>query len=302
LGKRIHKNDELKRRFVQVDKILLENPQYEKLSEGAILAYSILRDRLDLSKENADVYTDDEGYLYLIYTDEELGEILHRTRQTANSRKKELKKYGLLDWFTPGQNQPNRLYICEPDYCDPEEYISKKYRARKKAERDQKAKAKLEEFHKEEKEAETLEGVGESKILTPGSQKNVHPEVEIFGTIETEVSELELKETEFLVVNQEKQLTKNIIDICNSFYSTYAPGRWSKKQWVTLIQYYVDGFMRDNKQKEIKEKNWDKYIESSIKTIARKHDIKYGKAEPRFLPGTEYRNAPKDENYDDLPF
>nr|WP_259549675.1 replication initiator protein A [Heyndrickxia oleronia] len=86
IGKRIHRNDEINRRFLQVGKILL-SPN-EKLSEGAILAYSILRDRLDLSKANSDVYTDSEGFLYVIYTDEELGYILSCTRQTANARKK----------------------------------------------------------------------------------------------------------------------------------------------------------------------------------------------------------------------
>ncbi|MEH7114521.1 hypothetical protein V7124_19470 [Neobacillus niacini] len=104
------------------------------------------------------------------------------------------------------------------------------------------------------------------------------------------------------VVNQEKQFTKNLIDICNSFYKDYAPGRWSKKQWVTIVQAYVDEFIRDKRYKQVKEENFNNYIKSSFDNIARKHDIKYGKAEPRFKPGYEFQNAPKDDDYDDLPF
>jgi Replication initiator protein A (RepA) N-terminus len=130
----IHKNDEIKRRFYQVDKLLLENPKYEKLSDGAILAWSILRDRLELSKKNSDVYSDEEGYLFLTFTDEELGEILHRNRKTASARKKELEKFGLLYSVRMGNQEPNRLYILEPETCDPSLYISEQYRRKKKDE------------------------------------------------------------------------------------------------------------------------------------------------------------------------
>lgn len=130
----IHKNDEIKRRFYQVDKLLLENPKYADLSDGAILAWSILRDRLELSKKNSDVYSDDEGYLFLIFTDEELGEILHRNRKTANARKKELEKFGLLYSVRMGNQEPNRLYILEPETCDPSLYITEQYRQKKREE------------------------------------------------------------------------------------------------------------------------------------------------------------------------
>lgn len=218
MGKRIHKNDEMKRRFIQVDKILLENPKYQKMSEGSILAYSILRDRLDLSKENEDIYTDEEGYLYLIYTDEELGEILHRTRQTASNRKKELEKFGLIEMMRMGNQQPNRIYICEPDYCSPEEYLSYKYRQKKKGERAKKEQERIENFKKKymlievEDVVEEPETVGAvmmpknltspmPKFLTSSCQKNVHHDVKNFGTNNTEYIQTENNDTEYKNLN-----------------------------------------------------------------------------------------------------
>lgn len=204
LGKRIHRNDEINRRFLQVDKILLENPKYEKLSEGAILAYSILRDRLDLSKANSDVYTDSEGFLYVIYTDEELGYILHRTRQTANARKKELEKFGLLEMVRGGYQEPNRIYICEPDTCSPDEYLSNQYKE-KLEQKVKKMESKIVERHKEKylivdvtnreeitcEDVETLVAQQKSKILTTRSQNSGQLEVKNFDTINTEYKDTE---------------------------------------------------------------------------------------------------------------
>jgi hypothetical protein len=72
--------------------------------------------------------------------------------------------------------------------------------------------------------------------------------------------------------NNKTLLTKNdLINICNSFYSTYSVGRWSKKQWTTLIEKYVT------------ETDWNEvafpnsFIEGSIKGMARHFDYREGK-------------------------
>lgn len=213
----IHKNDEIKRRFYQVDKLLLENPKYENLSEGAVLTWSILRDRMELSKLNADVYSDEEGYLFLIFTDEELAEIIHRTRKTANTRKKELEKFGLLYSVRMGNQEPNRIYLLEPEACDPSEYISEKYRQKKKAEliekqiekaKSQKKKYVMLEVTEEDEnnypQGGTLAGVMKSKKGTSvkskkgtsGRVKKVHPDVQNLPTIDTKIFNTDLNKTE----------------------------------------------------------------------------------------------------------
>lgn len=221
----IHKNDEIKRRFYQVDKLLLENPKYEELSEGAVLTWAILRDRMELSKLNSEVYSDDEGYLFLIFTDEELAEILHRNRKTASARKKELEKFGLLYSVRMGNQEPNRLYLLEPETCDPSEYLSLQYRKKKQAEIIQKQveKAKsqkkkyvmievLEEDGNSYPQAETVGGVmmGKkrtsvmSKKRTSGCVKNGHLDVQNLPTNDTDLNDLELKDTEVFEEEEKK--------------------------------------------------------------------------------------------------
>lgn len=224
----IHKNDEIKRRFYQVDKLLLENPKYESLSEGAVLTWAILRDRMELSKLNSDVYSDEEGYLFLIFTDEELAEVIHRTRKTANTRKKELEKFGLLYSVRMGNQEPNRIYLLEPESCDPSEYISQKYRQKKQNElvqkqiekaKSQKKKYVMFEIPEDEEnsfpQGQSLEGVVMSKkgtsVMskkgTSGRVKKVHPDVQNLPTNDTEGFDIDLKNTNFL---EEEDKLKNI--------------------------------------------------------------------------------------------
>lgn len=210
----IHKNDEIKRRFLQVDKLLLENPMYENLSDGAILTWSILRDRMELSKKNADVYSDEDGYLFLIFTDEELAEIIHRTRKTANARKKELEKFGLLYNVRMGNQEPNRIYLLEPETCDPVEYITNRYREKKKIEYVEKKAARDNTQMKkylmiditDENSYPQAESLGAvmmgkkgtsvmSKKGTSGCVKKVHPDGQNLGTNDTKINKTEINET-----------------------------------------------------------------------------------------------------------
>ena len=70
------------------------------------------------------------------------------------------------------------------------------------------------------------------------------------------------------IVNKE-----SIIDFCNSLYTKYSIGRWSKQQWNTLI----DNFVNETNWKDV---NYPKaYIIDVLETIAYKHDFKYGKVE-----------------------
>ncbi len=104
--------EEIKLRFYQVPKSLFNNPTYKNLSLGAKLMYSILRDRLDVSIKNK--WEDENGYIYLIFTVDEIEEILEVTRKTAIKHKKELKNFGLIIDKRVGQGNPNRIYVLKP--------------------------------------------------------------------------------------------------------------------------------------------------------------------------------------------
>lgn len=221
----IHKNDEITRRFYQVDKLLLENPKYKNLSDGAILAWSILRDRMELSRQNSEVYSDEEGYLFLIFTDEELAEILHRTRKTANNRKKELERFGLLYNVRMGNQKANRLYLLEPEKCDPNEYISDQYRKKKKDKQLEKAKTQKKKYIMIELPKERRQNYPQDKTLgrvmkskkgtsvmsknySSGRVKKVHPDEKKLLTNDTKVFNTNLKKTN--IFEEEVILPKEI--------------------------------------------------------------------------------------------
>lgn len=210
----IHKNDEIKRRFIQVDLLLLENPKYEKLSDGAILAYAILRNRLDLSRKNAEVYSDEDGYLFLIYTDEELAKILHRCRKTANTRKRQLEEAGLLKSVRTGLSKPNRIYLLEPETCETEEYISQEFKKEKEEERIEKEAAKK-EAKKSYPQAQTLGAQLKSKKVTSRRVKKLHQEVTKLDTIYTDLNDPDFNDTEFLEEEEGAALQK-----INSYFPT----------------------------------------------------------------------------------
>src|SRR4030065_2805181 len=66
--------EEVTLRFYQTPKALFKNPKYQGLSLGPKLMYSILRDRLDMSIKNN--WKDEKGYIFLIFSVEELAQIL----------------------------------------------------------------------------------------------------------------------------------------------------------------------------------------------------------------------------------
>ena len=70
--------EEITLRFYQTPKALFKNPKYKGLSLGPKLMYSILRDRLDISIKNN--WKDEKGYIYLIFSVEELARLLEMDR------------------------------------------------------------------------------------------------------------------------------------------------------------------------------------------------------------------------------
>ena len=105
--------EEVTLRFYQTPKALFNNPSYKNLSLGAKLMYSILRDRLDISVKND--WKDEHGYIYLIFTVDEMAKLLEITRKTVIKHKKELNKYGLIVDKRLGQGNPNRIYVLKPE-------------------------------------------------------------------------------------------------------------------------------------------------------------------------------------------
>jgi len=105
--------EEVTLRFYQVPKALFKNPVYKGLGLGPKLMYSILRDRLDMSIKNN--WKDEKGYIYLIFSVEELSTLLEINKDTVTTYKRELVKYRLIIDKRLGQGKSNMIYVLKPE-------------------------------------------------------------------------------------------------------------------------------------------------------------------------------------------
>lgn len=94
--------------FYQFPQWLLKEP-YNVLSDKAKLIYMLLFDRRTLSVKNK--WFDDDGKVYMYFTNEQFMELLKCSEKTIIKSKKELSNFGLLNEVRQGINKPNRLYI-----------------------------------------------------------------------------------------------------------------------------------------------------------------------------------------------
>ena len=100
--------------FYKLYKFLFEDKRFKKLSDSAKIAYTLFRDRFNLSIENN--WVDKNGHVYFVFTTKELCHILGCGTQKATKIKKELKDFGLLEQERIGLNKANRIYILEPEF------------------------------------------------------------------------------------------------------------------------------------------------------------------------------------------
>ena len=112
---RYNVNDITRETFYQLPKVFFsKHSKYEKMTLNAAVAFSFLKDRFKYSIKNN--WIDENGDIYFIFTNQELGETLKvKSKQTVVKIKKELEAYGLLEQKRMGVNRPNRLYLLQPE-------------------------------------------------------------------------------------------------------------------------------------------------------------------------------------------
>ncbi|MFS9028208.1 replication initiator protein A [Streptococcus cristatus] len=100
-------------RFYALPKVLFENPIYEGMRLDAKVAYAMLKDRLDLSFKNN--WIDEDGNIYLVYSNSNLMKILNCSKSTLLRIKKQLTEYGLIQEIqqstSKSGNLANRIYL-----------------------------------------------------------------------------------------------------------------------------------------------------------------------------------------------
>lgn len=90
------------------------------------------------------------------------------------------------------------------------------------------------------------------------------------------------------IVNINNQLTiddlkSSLLQACHAYYSEFAPSRWSKQAWNTLIETFVNETIQKGKLSDIPPANINGYVYQSIKNMAYKHDLKNGRIKRKEL-------------------
>ena len=95
--------------FFRIPKVLFTGERYKDMTTDARVLYGILLDRVSLSVKNN--WVDKEGRVFIIFTREEVQELLGFGNQKVVKLFKELCKVELIEEIKQGLNKPNIIYV-----------------------------------------------------------------------------------------------------------------------------------------------------------------------------------------------
>jgi hypothetical protein len=101
--------------FYPMPRFLFEG-EFRKLSNNAKVLYSILCEQHELSIKNR--LANDDGEVYLIFSRENMCNILNLSRPTVSKVMNELKKFNLIDEERVGLGEANRIYLLKVDSAE----------------------------------------------------------------------------------------------------------------------------------------------------------------------------------------
>lgn len=113
--------------YYQYPKVFIESETYRTLSEGAKIAYMLLKARSEIAIYKNQI--DSEGNLYFEFTGKELAEMMNCSERRITAIKKELENFNLLKQVKmgfnkqTGKNEKNRLYLAELEVTDKDIYL-----------------------------------------------------------------------------------------------------------------------------------------------------------------------------------
>ena len=96
-------------RFYMLSKELFNNPKYREISLTAKVVYSLLKDRMKLSRKNG--WHDKNGDIYLLYPAEKIEKKLNLVHSTVQKALNELKSVDLIETVRQGLGKANMVYI-----------------------------------------------------------------------------------------------------------------------------------------------------------------------------------------------
>ena len=94
-------------RYYKLPKIFFEDKKYMDMKLEVKVAYSILKDRLELSLRSG--WIDEEGAVYLVFSNSKLMKLLGCLKSKLLSIKKTLKEYDIIDEVQQSSSEKGRL-------------------------------------------------------------------------------------------------------------------------------------------------------------------------------------------------
>lgn len=110
--KRICINEFERNAFFQFPQFFIYSDDFIGLSCEAMVLYSVLKSRHELSRKNG--WINENGEIYLIMTREEMCSLIRKSKPTVIKAMKDLKKYDLIDEERLGRGKPNLIFLLEP--------------------------------------------------------------------------------------------------------------------------------------------------------------------------------------------
>ncbi|HEO1916697.1 TPA: replication initiator protein A [Streptococcus agalactiae] len=108
-------------RYYKLPKLLFESERYKGMKLEVKVAYSVLKDRLELSLSHG--WIDEEGAVYLIYSNAKLMTLLGCSKSKLLSIKKNLHAYGLIEEVQQSSSEKgrmaNKIYLGELEHDAP---------------------------------------------------------------------------------------------------------------------------------------------------------------------------------------
>ena len=105
-------------RYYKLPKILFESERYKDMKLEVKVAYAVLKDRLELSLSKG--WIDEDGAIYLIYSNSNLMALLGCSKSKLLSIKKTLREYGLIDEVQQSSSEKgrmaNKIYLGELEH------------------------------------------------------------------------------------------------------------------------------------------------------------------------------------------
>lgn len=105
-------------RYYKLPKVLFESERYKDMKLEVKVAYAVLKDRLELSSSKG--WIDEDGAIYLIYSNSNLMALLGCSKSKLLSIKKTLREYSLIDEVQQSSSEKgrmaNKIYLGELEH------------------------------------------------------------------------------------------------------------------------------------------------------------------------------------------